>query len=481
MLRVLTLLLTGAVSLSAADRPNILFLFADDMRSDTIAAWGNPNIVTPNLDRLARDGYSFKSNYCMGATGGAVCVPSRAMLNTGKAFFRIKMDMSGERTLGEVLREAGYGAFATGKWHNERPAWLRSFAQGKSVMFGGMSDHSNVPVEDLGADGKLVKGNNGRKFSSELFADNAIEFIENYDDSQQPFYAYIAFTAPHDPRQPPLRYRDFYYRSRPPLPLNFLPQHPFDNGHMDGRDEELADWPRTPTVVSDQLAEYYGMITHLDEQIGRILETLDRSGKADRTYVIFVADHGLAVGSHGLLGKQNVYEHSMKAPLIVRGPDVPRGKSTEAFTYILDLFPTLVNIAGAKAPQGIDGIDIRPLWTGAKQRNRETMFLSFRNLMRSINDGRWKLIRYPQIDHTQLFDLQNDPDEMRSLAEAPEQKARVERMMEMIRESQKQFGDDQELTVANPKSKTIDMTGRKRNVDPWQPMWLIEKYFPGWL
>ncbi len=479
MLRPLILLLAASAA-AAAERPNVLFLFADDQRPDTIGAWGNPHIQTPNLDRLARAGCSFKSNYCMGAFGGAVCVPSRAMLNTGKSFFRIQMDMSGERTLGEALQQSGYHTFATGKWHNQRPSWLRSFAEGRSIMFGGMSDHSDVPVDDLGPDGKLVEGNNRRRFSSRLFADEVIEFLEGYK-GDEPFYAYVAFTAPHDPRQPPLRYREFYYRSRPPLPPNFLPQHPFDNGHMTGRDEELGPWPRTPLIVSDQLAEYYGMITHMDEQIGRILEALDRSGKAENTYVIFTADHGLAVGSHGLLGKQNIYEHSMQSPLIVRGPDVPRGKSTEAFTYILDLFPTVLNLAEAKAPAGIDGIDIRPLWTGRKQKNRETMFLSFRNLMRSINDGRWKLIRYPQIHHTQLFDLANDPHEMVNLAEEPEHRARVERMMGMLRASQKQFGDDEELTAANPKPKAIDMTGRKRNVDRWQPMWLIEKYFPGWL
>ena len=480
MLRFAALFLTAVSLLAAADRPNILFLFADDQRADTIAAWGNPHIQTSNLDRLARAGCSFRSNYCMGSDGGAVCVPSRAMLNSGKAFFRIKMDLEGEQTLGQQLQQAGYHTFATGKWHNQRPSWLRSFKQGKSIMFGGMSDHTDVPVEDLGPDGKLKSGANQRKFSSRLFADNVIEFLENYE-GEAPFYVYAAFTAPHDPRQPPQRYRDFYYRSRPPLPPNFLPQHPFDNGNMAGRDEELADWPRTPLVVSDQIAEYYGMITHLDEQIGRILEALDRSGKAENTYVIFTADHGLAVGSHGLLGKQNIYEHSMKSPLIVRGPDVPAGKSTDAFTYILDLFPTVLNLAGASIPTGVDGIDIRPLWTGEKQQNRDALFLSYRNLMRSVRDHRWKLIRYPQVDHTQLFDLENDPHEMRNLAADPAQKARIGTMMGMIQAAQKQYGDNQELTVANPKPKEIDMTGHKRTVDPWQPMWLIEKYFPGWL
>ncbi len=337
-----------------------------------------------------------------------------------------------------------------------------------------------MPVERLDDSGKLVKDNNRRKFSSELFADSAIEFLDGYD-SDDPFFLYVAFTAPHDPRQPPHRYRDMYYSDRPPLPPNFLPQHPFDNGHMAGRDEELGAWPRTTAMVSDQLAEYYGMITHLDEQVGRIVRAVDRKVGDEPTYVVYAADHGLAVGSHGLLGKQNIYEHSMKAPLIVRGPDVPAGSSSDAMTYLLDLFPTLLGIGGAAPPRGIDGVDLRPVWRGEQAKTRESIFLSFRHLMRSVRDERWKLIRYPQINHTQLFDLQNDPHEIKNLADDPAQASRIERMTAMIRDWQANLGDDQELTVANPSPKEIDMTGHTRSVDPWQPMWIIEKYWPDWL
>ena len=181
-----------------------------------------------------------------------------------------------------------------------------------------------------------------------MFADAATEFLQNHD-GKKPFFAYVAFTAPHDPRQPPPSYRERYYRNLPPAPANFLPQLPFDNGMMrGGRDENLAAWPRTEAVIRDQLAEYYGLITHMDEQIGRILAALEKSGQADNTIIIFAADNGLALGSHGLLGKQSVFEHSMRTPLIIAGPGIPRGKSTRAFTYLLDLFPTLCDVTGSR-------------------------------------------------------------------------------------------------------------------------------------
>jgi len=271
-------------------RPNILFLLSDDQRPDTIGAWGNGHIKTPNLDKLVAAGYSFRGNYCFGGNSGAVCLPSRAMINSGKTFFNVDLRLKGVKILPELLRENGYVTFGTGKWHNGEASFLRGFDKGKAVMFGGMSDHTKVPVCDLQADGKLSPKRTAKKFSSELFADAVIEFLEAHR-GDKPFYAYVPFTAPHDPRQPPMKYRQMYYDARPPLPKNFMPQHPFNNGHMSGgRDENLAAWPRTKEVISDQLAEYYGLITHMDEQIGRILAALRKAGLADNTVVIFASD-----------------------------------------------------------------------------------------------------------------------------------------------------------------------------------------------
>jgi len=458
------------------NRPNILFLLADDQRADTIGAYGNDHIKTPNLDKLVARGFSFRRNYCLGSNGGAVCVPSRAMINSGRSYFNVSAKLSGVKIMPELLGEKGYVTFATGKWHNREESFLRGFQKGKAIFFGGMANHTKVPVVDLSEGGKLVNKRVGEKFSSELFTNAAIEFLENYNEDK-PFFAYVAFTAPHDPRNPPEEYRQMYYKNRPPVPKNFMPQHPFDNGHMTGRDESLAPWPRTEEVIRDQLAEYYGLITHLDKHIGRVLETLRKSKHADNTIIIYAADHGLALGSHGLLGKQSIYEHSMSCPLIFAGPGIPKGGSTEAFSYLLDIFPTVCGLTGIQPPAGVEGKNLQPIWTGDAEEVRDHVFLSFARIQRSVRDEQWKLIRYPQINHTQLFDLQNDPYELHNLAGEAAQAGRVEKMLKLLRKCQQQVGDDLPLTVANPKPKEIDMTGHDRRPDRHQPEWIRKKYF----
>jgi len=463
---------------SQAKKPNVLFLFADDMRADTIAAHGNPHIKTPNIDGLVRRGFSFRGNYVFGGNNGAVCVPSRAMLMSGKTWFQMDAPtLKGVRLMPEHLGENGYVTFGTGKWHNGQPSWLRAFQHGKTVMFGGMSDHTKVPVRDLGVDGKLTAQRTGEKFSSEMFADSAIEFLQNHD-GQKPFFAYVAFTSPHDPRQPPEAYREMYYRKLPPLPANFLPQLPFDNGMMrDLRDENLGAWPRTEKMIRDQLAEYYGLITHMDEQIGRILEALQKSGQADNTIIVFAADNGLALGSHGLLGKQNVFEHSMRTPLILAGPGIPKGKSTRAFTYLLDIFPTLCDTLGIAAPADLAGESLRPLWEGKKPRVRDSVFLPFLDIQRAVRDERWKLIAYPKIGHLQLFDLQTDPHEMRNVIARPENAKHIARLQTLMKQWQTRVGDTLTIPRENKQPAQVDLTGQKRKPDQWQPDWIVKKYF----
>ena len=462
-------------------QPNILFLFADDQRADTIGAWGNDLIDTPNLDRLVAEGWSFRRNYVFGSNSGAVCVPSRAMVLTGRSWMRSPNRMEGVPTLPRLLETAGYRTFITGKWHNGEEALHRSFDRGSAVYLGGMADHTQTEVQDI-ENGGMVRRRVGETFSSELFADAVIEFLNEQasaaegSESGEPFFAYVPFTAPHDPRQPPPEYRERYYERNLPLPANYMPQHRFDNGALILRDENLAAWPRTEDVIRDQVAEYYGLITHLDEQVGRILEALDVNGQAENTIVVYAADHGLSVGSHGLLGKQNLYEHSMRCPLIIRGPGIPNG-STEAFTYLFDLFPTLLAQADAEAPPGIDGRDLAPLWSGGDPTWRKSVFLPYRDVMRAVRDDRYKLIVYPNVNHRQLFDLSEDPDELDNLIADPEHTETAVRLEALLEGWQTAMGDTVPLSVPDPAPLHRDLTGTEREPDRWQPEWIVEKYF----
>ena len=152
---------------------------------------------------------------------------------------------------------------------------------------------------------------------------------------------------------------------------------PFQNAPQatSGRDEGLAPWPRTREVISDQLCEYYGLVTHLDEQVGRVLDALKDNGLAKDTIVIYTADHGLAMGSHGLLGKQNIYEQSMRCPLILRGPGVPRGKSSNALTYVRDLYSTICEFAHVEIPSSADSKALNPIMKGQNEAVRDSIFL----------------------------------------------------------------------------------------------------------
>jgi arylsulfatase A-like enzyme len=479
-LLLLALSLAASVCHAAtpARKPNVLFLFADDQRADTIGAHGNPLIKTPHIDSLVRSGYSFRRNYVFGGNSGAVCVPSRAMLMTGKPWPLIgnTQTLAGEKLMPELFGQHGYATFGTGKWHNGQPSWQRAFQRGERIMFGGMSDHTKVPVRDLGPDGKLTEQRTGEKFSSELFADAAIRFLESHD-GRQPFFLYTAFTAPHDPRQPGPGF-PADYTQRPPLPPNFLPQLPFDNGAMNGgRDENLGAWPRTETMIRDQLAEYYSMMAHLDAQIGRILAALRKTGQFDNTIIVYAADNGLAVGSHGLLGKQSVFEHSTRVPLIFSGPGIPRGRDSQAFTYLFDIFPTLCDVAGLAAPAGVFGESLRPIWEGRRGKIRDSIFLPYIQVQRAVRDERWKLIAYPKLGFLQLFDLQADPHETKSVYDVPGNAAHVARLLGLMREWQARVGDKVVLPTTSTPPPRIDLTGKERKPDQWQPEWIVKKYF----
>ena len=447
-------------------RPNVLLLFTDDQRFDTIGALGNPQIKTPNLDRLVARGTTFTHAHIPGGTRPAVCMPSRAMLHTGRTLFHLVE--SGERIprdhtlLGEHLWASGYRTFGTGKWHNGREAYARSFSDGAEIFFGGMMDHWNMPAYHFDPSGKYdakcprcpdpmrsktiewhphCDHISGGTHSSELLATATVKFLESYK-AEDPFFAYVSFLAPHDPRTMPQRFRDMYWDEDIELPDNFMPQHPFDTGVHQIRDEVLADYPRKPAQVREHIADYYAMITHLDHEIGRVLDALEASGHAENTLVVMAGDNGLAVGRHGLFGKQNLYDHSVRVPLIFAGPGISAGERRDSLCYLLDIYPTLCDLLGIETPVSVEGMSLRPaIETSAPA--REELLLAYERLHRGLRTRSHKLIEY-NIDgerHTQLFNLQEDPSELQNRADDPAAGETLRHLRHRLAELAREWGD----------------------------------------
>ncbi|WP_020470637.1 sulfatase-like hydrolase/transferase [Zavarzinella formosa] len=415
--------LLAAGVLPAADRPNVLFILADDQRWDTIRALGNPEIQTPNLDQLAERGFVFRNAYCQGGMVPAVCVPSRTMLMTGRSLFHIPAGNAktyDKPTLGGVFRQAGYATLFVGKRDNSFLAGNEAF---EKVIY-----HTAPMTERAG--------------QSRFMAESAIKWLKEQPAGKKPFFIYLGPPVPHDPRLAPEEFVKLYDPEKLTLSPNFMPQHPFDNGELKVRDELLAPIPRTPADMKKHLADYYATISNLDHHVGRIIVQLKESGELDKTIVVFTSDQGLAVGGrHGLMGKQNLYEH-FKSPLIIAGPGIPKGKS-DALAYLFDLFPTLCDATGTEIPKVCEGSSLMPVVTGKKAAVRETLFGAYRNCQRMVRDERWKLIAYNAggDKHTQLFDLNADPDELKNLADEPAHKTTRERMEKLLAAERKKFGD----------------------------------------
>lgn len=449
--RVLTLLVfTWAVRLTAAAAApaNVLFIFADDQRADTIAALGNPHIQTPNLDRLARRGVAFNHAYMQGGMNGATCVPSRAMLLSGRSLFHIDEKLTRDETWPAAFGRAGYTTFISGKWHNTAASVPLSFQRARQLFTGGMTDPLRAPLSNL-ENGKMGPTKISSQHACATFADETIAFLQ--EPHSKPFFAYLAFDGPHDPHIVPADFPVHYDPEKIPLPANFLAQHPFNNGEMTIRDEQLLPWPRTNTDIRAMLADYYRYISYLDQLIGRVLDALDASPAARNTFVVFAADSGVARGSHGLIGKQNLYEHSLRVPLIIAGPGVPANTTTDALCYLYDVLPTLGALTQVPGPKTNEGIDLSPSVRDPRKPARASLTFAYQKVQRALRDERFKLIRYPQIDRTQLFDLANDPDEIHDLAALPEHAARVTAMTQTLAAELNQLDDPAPLTVATPR------------------------------
>lgn len=445
------------------DRPNILILISDDQAWSAMGYIGNANVKTPNIDRLAQQGTTFRHTFNMGAWNGAVCIASRAMVMTGRHVWQAGGGDCGDYTLWPtVLGSAGYETYVTGKWHNGGQALRRGFkhigptgpGMYPSTNVNAQAYHRPKPGNDwdpvdpkwkghwLDRDGKVVH-------SSEFWADNAIGFLNGIGSkSDNPFFMYVAFHAPHDPRQAPQEYLDMYPPKDMLIPPNYMDKHPFDQGALKIRDEILAPIPRTKEIVQVHLQEYYAIITHMDDQIGRILDTLEKTGKAGNTIIIFTSDHGLAVGQHGLFGKQNLYEHSIRVPFIIAGPGIEKGQSHNAMIYMQNMFATTCEMAGIKPADTVQYPSIVPLITGEKESLHDAMYLAYTKTQRGLRTERYKYIEYPKISEVQLFDVKNDPFEINDLAEHPDYADKVKAFASQL---QQRMADEKDPILSKAK------------------------------
>ncbi|MGC6424146.1 MAG: sulfatase-like hydrolase/transferase [Lentimonas sp.] len=400
-------------------RPNVVMLVADDHQSTAMHWAGCKAVHTPHLDRLAARGTAFTRAYHMGGCDDAVCVPTRASLLTGMDFYG---SMRGGRgvidpdrvTLPECFKRNGYHSYVTGKWHNDTASLTRSFNDGAAIFAGGMDDHYATPLRSFDPSGLFPEKQieECKNFATDQFCDTACEFIKDYD-REQPFFLYCAFTAPHDPRTPPIDHIQHYKAGQIPVPTNFIPEHPFDLGVKNIRDECLAPYPRTPERIQKELTDYYGMITAMDAGIGRILNALEMSHQLDNTITIYTGDHGLAVGQHGLLGKQNVYEHSARVPFIMAGPNIPVNQVSESLIYSWDCYATLCGLCELETPEGVDSLNLIATLENPRAEHRDSIVNLYMDNQRMITETRWKLIASHMDSATryQLFDLFEDPSE----------------------------------------------------------------------
>ena len=410
------------------DRPNLLLSIADDQRGTALGCAGVEAVHTPAMDALAARGTRFDRAWHAGSMVPAVCMPSRAMLLSGRSPFELPADMmfgdltapdagpESAVTLPELLREAGYHTHLVGKWHNGDAALRRGFVAGTCVFNGGMCDPFDVPnvsFDGSGEEGTYAKG----VHAVELFADAAERVIAAHrrgDFGDKPLFLMVAWTSPHDPRRTHRQFHDRYDPAEIALPPNAWPRHPFDLGDGACRDELLSPLPRDPGEMRRQIADYHAMVTHLDAGLARVLEAMGPEALTAHT-----ADHGLAVGQHGLLGKQNLYEHSTRVPLIVAGPGVAPGRVDTTPCYQHELMPTFCEAAGVTPPDGVTFESLLPRLRGVSTDTPKWVGTRYRDLQRAVSNGRHKFIRHlapaPDAPAEQAFDLDTDPWETEDL------------------------------------------------------------------
>lgn len=425
-------------SKSPARRPNILFIIADDQSPFDLKIYDPESpLETPSIDRLANEGMVFDGSYHMGSWSGAVCTPSRHMVMCGRTVWhlprggKLKNKKKGKtspktnplcppdivnHTMAAVFNKAGYSTMRTCKRGNS---------------YEGANGQFTVRHDATKRDGTAESG-------SEWHGDQVMNFLNDRESKKdaKPFLIYFGFSHPHDVRDgtPPLlkKYGAVNHRDKnslppanpkqPALPINWLPEHPFHHGHPGLRDEVKVSgvWERRDErTIRNELGREFACSENIDIQIGRVLKKLQAMGELDNTYIFYTADHGMAIGRHGLQGKQNLYEHTWRVPFVAKGPGIKAGTRANGNIYLLDVLSTMCDLTGVSIPKSSEGISFKPVLTGKKDIVRDVLYGVYcggtKPGMRCVKKGDWKLIKYDvmdgQVHETQLFNLKDNPNE----------------------------------------------------------------------
>lgn len=426
--------LLATLNAEASSRPNILFIIADDQSPFDLKAY-NPQspLETPRIDQLAAEGMVLDGAYHMGAWVSGVCTPSRHMIMSGRTLWHapnrpgktdnphannpamVPPDIV-EHSLAAVFNRAGYDTMRTCKKGNSFDAANARFTVRRDADKRGGTDET------------------GSAWHGEQVLDYLDERESKKDDD--PFLIYFGFSHPHDTRdgKPELlaKYGAVNHTDpnslppandkQPTLPPNYLPDHPFKFRLPGARDEERVSgvWKnRDERTIRNELGREFACSENIDLQIGRVLDKLETMGELENTYIIYTSDHGIAIGRHGLQGKQNLYEHSWRVPFIVKGPGIEPGSRATGNLYLLDVLATLCDFARIPAPETNEGISLKPVLEGKTDAVRDVLYGVFcaetRPGLRSLKKGDWKLIKYDVMDgqrrETQLFNLADNPHE----------------------------------------------------------------------
>ena len=439
-LAIICMILNGLFSTAQntnQKQPNILLIITDDQDAETLGVYGDTFCDTPNIDKLASEGLTLTSAHHMGSFRAAVCTPSRCMLMTGrnvwetqnlnvsyppldyihqikKNYAQISSEDPSYYSLPALFKRAGYYTFRTCKRGNSY--------EGANLLFDERYDKTNREAND----------ENGSQWHSNKVIDYLNRRID--EPTEQPFFIYLGFSHPHDPRRgneallkkygavnpgPPTVLNP----KTPKLPINYLPAHPFEEGHPDLRDENSVEGvmtKRDEATVRNERGKELATIEAIDTEIGRVLQKLRATGELDNTYILFISDHGIAVGKHGLMGKQNLYEHSIKIPFIIKGPNIESNIKVKGNIYLSDVLPTLCDLAGIEIPETVYGKSFKTVLEGKDKTIRDVIYGVYsggtKPGIRSIKKGDWKLIKYDvmngQVRKTQLFNLKDNPNEL---------------------------------------------------------------------